>query len=161
MKNIVYSTLVMIFSFSGCVPQKKLVENAPFQMGDAICQSWTGGRAESGSGIRLNIEVLDDELGAIQLQQVYFRGKVANLKLETKADKRYASANFINKTGKKPDVIMDVDAKKEVGNQPPELDDEYPFELQASECVISYLEGKKLRYYKLEGIQEAKPLIYK
>ena len=156
-----YSTLAVLFSLSGCTPQKKLVENAPFETGSVVCQSWTGGRAESGSGIRLDIEMpLGTEEG-IQLQQAYFRGKVANLSLQTKAGKQIASANFVNQSDKKPDVIMDADAKKEVGNQAPKLAEEFPFELQPTECVISYLEGKRLRYYKLEGVQETKPLIYK
>lgn len=161
MKNIVYSTLAVIFSLSGCTPQKKLVENVPFETGNVVCQSWTGGRAESGSGIRLDIELPQGETEGIQLQQAFFRGKVANLSLQTKGGQQIASANFVNNNRNKSDLIMDADSKKEVGNQPPELLAEFPFDLQPTECVVSYLEGKKLRYHKLGNIQETKPLIYK
>ncbi len=161
MKNILYSALIMVFSLSSCTPQKKLVATTPFQMGEATCQSWVGGRPESGSGIRLNIPMLSEDMQGVQFQQVYFRGKVTDLKMKTEEGKKYATANFLNNPADKPDIIMDADAKKEVGNRPPELKDEFPFELQPTECVISYLDGDTIKYHKVEGVKELKQLIYK
>ncbi len=161
MKNILYSALIMIFSLSSCTPQKKLVATTPFQIGETTCQSWVGGRPESGSGIRLNIPMLSDDMQGVQVQQAYFRGKVADLKMKTEDGKKFATANFQNNPGDKPDLIMDADAKKEVGNSAPELKDKFPFELEPTECVISYLDGDTVKYHKLEGVKELKPLIYK
>lgn len=160
MRLISYMMFALLFSLSGCSSQKKLVDNPPFEMGDATCQRWVGGRAESGSGILLNIPVNEAMPGNTQLQQAFFRGMVADLKMEEKEGQMVATANFLNKQEEKPDMVMHADPKKEVGNKPPKLKDEFPFELEADECVVSYSEGGKTKYVKINGIKEKKPLTY-
>ncbi|WP_394974374.1 hypothetical protein [uncultured Croceitalea sp.] len=161
MKILIGTILVMTFSLSGCSSQKKLVENPPFEMGQATCQSWVGGRPESGSGIKLEIPILLENTDNMKMQQAYFRGKMANIKVRSKDGKLVATANFLNKSLEKPDIIMHEDAKQEVGNQPPKLEEKFPFEISQDECVVSYLDGDKVKYFKIENIKEKKPLIYK
>lgn len=160
MRTVTYILLALGFSISGCSSQKKLVKNPPFELGQATCQSWTGGRAESGSGTKLEVPV-DDIPATASLQYAYFRGKAASVKLEEKEGQQYAVANFMNKSGVKPDIVMHADPKEEVGNQPPELQEEIPFELKPDECVLSFIEGDTVKYVKIAGIKEKKPLIYK
>jgi len=159
MKVFTYIILAMSFSFTGCTSQKKLVKNAPFEMGEATCQRWTGGRAESGSGMLLQIPIMKDSIDKMQLQQAFFRGKVADVKVKSKDDKWFAEANFKNAT-EKPDIVMHSDSKKEVGNQPPKLNEKIPFELKEDECVLSYLDGEEVKYFKVIDIKQKKPLIY-
>ncbi|WP_343486944.1 hypothetical protein [Allomuricauda sp. d1] len=159
MKTAAYIILALGFSLTGCSSQKKLVENPPFEVGNATCQSWLGGRAESGSGMKLEIPVTNIPATAT-LQKAYFRGKVATITLEEKEGQSYATANFSNKSIEKPDIIMHRDPKKEVGNQPPKLQEEIPFELDANECVVSYIEGDTVKYVKVSDIKEKKPLVY-
>lgn len=160
MKTITYIILVLGFSLTGCSSQKKLVENTPFETGEATCQRWSGGRAESGSGILLQIPLESNNLGQMKLQQAYFRGKVTDINMKSNEGSWFAEANFmVNKRGK-PDMVMHSDPNKEVGNQPPKMKDKIPFELKDDECVLSYLDRNKVKYFKLTGIKEKKPLIY-
>jgi hypothetical protein len=151
----------MVFYLSGCSSQKKFVDNPPFEIGQATCQSWVGGRPESGSGTKLEIPVLSENKEGMKMQQAFFRGNIADVKIKTEAGKQMAVANFRNNNLEKPDIIMHDDATKEVGNKPPKLQEDFPFEISANECVISYLDGDKLKYFKIEGVKEKKPLIYK
>ena len=160
MRLLSYMMIVLLFSLSGCSSQKKLVDKPPFDMGDATCQKWVGGREESGSGLLLNISVNETLSGNTQLQQAYFRGMVADIKMEEKDGQLMATANFLNKRDEKPDMVMHSDPKKEVGNKPPKLKDKFPFELEADECVVSYLEDDKMQYFKITDIKEKKPLSY-
>jgi hypothetical protein len=115
MRILLITVFAMVFSLSGCSSQKKLAKTAPFEMGQVTCQSWTGGRAESGSGIKLEIPVLSENMDNMKMQQAFFRGKVADISMNT------------------------IEGK----------------------CVISYMDGDKVKYYKIEGVKEKKPLIYK
>ncbi len=160
MRIFTYTILAMVFSLSGCSSQKKLVKNVPFEMGQATCQSWTGGRPESGSGIKLEIPVLSENMDNMKMQQAFFRGKIADINLESREGNWIATANFMKVNSEKQDIIMHEDAKQEVGNQPPKLQEKFPFEISADECVVSYIEGNRIKYFKIEGVKEKKPLLY-
>lgn len=159
MRVFTYTILAMIFTLSGCSSQKKLVKNHPFELGEATCQTWVGGRPESGSGINFEVPVLANS--DLKMQQAYFRGKVADINMKTVDGKLMAKASFMNTNLDKPDIIMHSDATKEVGNQAPKLQEKSPFEIEADECVISYLDGDKVKYFKIEGVKEKQALIYK
>lgn len=128
MKTITYVILILGLSFTGCKSQKKLVQNPPFQIGEATCQSWLGGRAESGSGMLLKVPILSDNMDEMKFQQAYFRGKVADLSMKSKEGSWFAEANFKSQNMEKPDMVMHSDPKKEVGNQAPKLNEKIPFE---------------------------------
>lgn len=161
MKIFTYTILAMAFSFSGCSSQKKLVDTPPFEMGQATCQSWTGGRAETGSGIKLEIPLLSENMENMQMQQAYFRGMMADVSMDSNDGKWMAKANFRNQSSEKIDMVMHADPKEEVGNQPPKKKEKFPFELGDDQCVVSYMDGDTIKYFKIEGIKEKKPLIYK
>ncbi|MDT0538759.1 MULTISPECIES: hypothetical protein [Croceitalea] len=161
MKVFTYSILALVFSLSACSSQKKLVENPPFELGQATCQTWQGGRAETGSGINLEIPLLSDNMDEMKMQQAYFRGMIADVSLVSSEGKWMAKASFKNESSEKMDMVMHADSKQEVGNQPPTKKEKFPFELGTDQCVVSYMDGEKIKYYKIEGIKEQKPLIYK
>ena len=161
MRILILSVIAMTFSLSGCSSQKKFVKTPPFEVGQATCQTWTGGRPESGSGIKLEIPISNLPKEGDALQQAYFRGKMADIKLKDGENGKIATANFMNNRLGKPDIIMHSDPKQEVGNQPPKPEVEFPFELSPNECVVSYLDGDTVKYVKIEDVKELKPLIYK
>lgn len=161
MKFFTYTILAMAFSLSGCSSQKKLVDNPPFEMGQATCQSWTGGRAETGSGTLLEISLLGENMPEMKMQQAYFRGMMAEVSIDSNDGDWIAKANFKNQSSNKMDMVMHADPKEEVGNQPPMEKEKFPFELSDNQCVISYMDGDMIKYFKIEGIKEKKPLIYK
>ena len=160
MKTFTYMILIVTFSLSGCSSQKKLVDEAPFELGNAICYNWAGGRAESGSGTMLEIPLKDDNLGAQKMQQAYFRGKIADIKITNTESGWVAKANFKKASSEKADMVMHSDATKEVGNQPPKIKKEFPFELKDDECVISFLDGDMVKYFKLSNIEQTKQKIH-
>ncbi len=160
MRIFTYTILAMVFSLSGCSSQKKLVDNPPFELGQATCQAWKGGRAETGSGMLLEIPVLSENLDNIKIQQAYFRGMLADVAVTSNQGNWVAKANFTNNNAGKPDMVMHEDATKEVGNQPPSKQVKFPFELGSDECVISYMDGDTVKYFKIEGIKETKARIY-
>ena len=160
MKLFTFAMIVIAFSLSSCSSQKKLVDNPPFELGEASCQSWKGGRAETGSGMLLEIPVMGDNLDNLKMQEAYCRGKVAPVTFASKDGVWMAKANFMDVSEEKADMVMHSDGNKEVGNQPPKLKGKFPFELEPTECVVSYLDGGKLVYVKIDGIKEKKPLIY-
>ena len=161
MKIFNYTILALAFSLSGCSSQKKLVETPPFEMGQAICQSWAGGRPEAGSGINLEIPLLNEDISGMKMQRAFFRGMVADVTLDSNKGKQVVKATFKKQTSGKMDMVMHADSKEEVGNQPPKKKEKFPFELGNDQCVVSYMDGDTIKYFKIEGIKEKKPLIYK
>ncbi|MDT0606201.1 hypothetical protein [Croceitalea rosinachiae] len=160
MKIFNYTILALAFSLSACSSQKKLVET-PFEMGQATCQSWAGGRPEAGSGINLEIPLLSEKIGEMKMQRAFFRGMVADVTLDSNEGKQVAKASFKKQASGKMDMVMHADSKEEVGNQPPKKEEKFPFELGNDQCVVSYLDGDTIKYFMIEGIKEKKPLIYK
>lgn len=164
MKTFIYSILAIAFFATSCSSQKKLVKNAPFELGEASCQKWTGGRPETGSGLLLQIPIPDELPEGISFQEAYFRGRIADLKTENKDGERWVKANYLNANNfTKPDIVSDGDAIKEVGNQPPKRNkkNDFPFELEEGQAVISYIDGDTVKYLKIENIKEKDPAIYK
>lgn len=138
-----------------------MVAETPFEMGQATCQAWLGGRPETGSGMLLEIPLLGENIDETKLQQAFFRGKIADIKLESTDNGWVAKANFMKKGIDKPDMVMHSDSGKEVGNQPPPLKQEFPFELEKNQCVVSFLDGDTLKYFKIENIKEKKTKMFK
>ena len=147
----------MLFS---CSSQKKLVENPPFEMRQPTFQKWVGGRAESGQGWKLEIPLGNNDLGETTLEKVFFRGMEAPISLTKNGEQWVASANFNSSGLEKPDIIMHSDSTKEVGNQPPAMGVEMPFQIENDQCLLVYKEGKRLRYVKLENVKEKETKVF-
>ncbi|MGD1945971.1 MAG: hypothetical protein ACFB0A_06865 [Croceivirga sp.] len=161
MKVLAGMIVIFWFSLSSCSSQKAMVDQTLFEIGNASCQAWLGGRAESGSGMLLEIPILGENLDQINWQQAFFRGKVADIDMESTANGGIVKANFKNQGMKKPDMVMHSDSKQEVGNQPPKLKEKFPFELEKNQGVLSFLEDGTLKYYKVENIKEKKTKMFR
>lgn len=156
------STLILlmaIMGISGCSSQKKLVEEAPFEVGDAYCTPVIGGREESGTGFKLEIPINRSGAQGITFDEVYFRGKVLASEAFVEGDE-YVLRCAYNKPVGKPDIVMSSDPYDEVGNQPPSLKKEserkFPFTLETDEAVLSYIlpGSSKVNYVKIGGIKD-------
>jgi len=105
-------------------------------------QEWTGGTAESGSGHTVKIAIESMQSKEVSMEQLYFRGKVSDLKEEEGSDGiAYLVAKFTKK--------QEVKSQKE-----------YPFKLSSDEAVIAYSYQNKTKFYKISGIKEKDPIIY-
>ncbi|NNC33939.1 MAG: hypothetical protein HKO09_03580 [Croceitalea sp.] len=160
MRLTTYVFVTILFSLSACSSQKKLANDPPFEVGKTTCQKWVGGLAESGTGMLLEIPISNMATDGVVMHQAYFRGMVTNLNLENHEGQKIAKANFMNKKNQKPDMIMSGNSLDEVGNQAPKQKEKFPFDLSPDQCVISYMEGNTVKYIKIQGIKEKRPLIY-
>ncbi|NOY47975.1 MAG: hypothetical protein GXO84_07235 [Chlorobi bacterium] len=151
--------LVFMMSFSQCSSTKKLQEKAPIAIGKVYVQKWVAGIEGGGSGLYIFIPVSDV---SITLDSVYFRGKATKLSVKYQNKNMYVG-NFINPSKQKHDIIMSGDSKAEYGNKLPPSSKEQkpiPFELKDDECVISYIDGKKTKYFKVGNIVEKQLIPY-
>lgn len=155
MKYLMSALLIFTLGLSGCSSQKKLTDVAPFEIKEAVCQTWVGGREESGSGMEVKIALEGISEADVDLNQLYFRGRVGDVSLFTTEQGKTAICTF---TDQEKDISMHSDPTKEVGNQPPRIrsaeEIEFPFELEQDEAVISYMEGGRMRYFKITGVVE-------
>ena len=151
-KKIISVTLLsfVILGFSQCSSVKKLQAEAPLTIGKVYYQKWVAGIQGGGSGLNIFIPAKDT---SIVLDSVYFRGKA--VKLETKPqDKSIYIGRFISKFNQKHDIVMSSDSTAEYGNKLPIVDEHIPFELAPNECVVSYIDGNKIKYFKIDNVVE-------
>lgn len=156
--------LVCLITLQGCSSQKKLESSAPFEVENATCQQWVGGKEASGSGFKLQIAV-SGNIDSIDFREIFFRGAIMEIQIEQDDRSLTLAGNYFMEKVNKPDIIMHADPKKEAGNQPPRLDvkaKDFPFELMPDEAVISFTKNgsDKLRYFKIGGIADKPSRIY-
>lgn len=154
--------LILCIGLTSCSSQKKLQTEVPFEIGTASVQEWLGGKEESGTGYLVSVPVFAITKD-VNFQEMYYQGQIAQVTTETNSDGITVKANFVH-ASHKPDLIMHADPKKEVGNQPPSLQEdpnmEFPFELEPQEAVLSYIVKNRIKYVKISGIKEKEALIY-
>ncbi len=149
-KNIAFTFLLLFVmaSFSQCSSTKKLQSNAPMTIGKVYYQGWIAGVKGGGSGTNIFIPITNTN---VVPDSVYFRGRVA--KLTTKfQDTTLYIGRFNSPDNQKHDIVMSSDSAQEYGNKMPEKRKEIPFVLKDDECVISYKEGNKIKYYKITNV---------
>lgn len=146
--SIILLSFVMA-GFSQCSSAKKLQEKAPVEIAEVYYKRWASGIKEGGAGVDIFISVKDTQ---VKLDSVYFRGRVALLETNKQEPNQYVG-RFVT-TKEKFDIIMSADSTAEYGNKFPPKPQTIPFELGLHECVVSYKEGKKIKYFKIEGIKE-------
>ena len=76
--GLVMLTCIMA-SFSQCSSTKKLQKEAPTTFGEVYFEQWVSGMAQGPSGTNIFIEIKQDN---VQLDSVYFRGKVTKLDID-------------------------------------------------------------------------------
>ncbi|WP_073083728.1 hypothetical protein [Winogradskyella jejuensis] len=124
----------------------KLQKKAPTTFGDVYCQNWVAGVQGGGSGTNIFIEIKDEN---IVLDSVHFRGKT--VKLETKPANPQLFIGRLKSEGNtnQYEVVSTSDQKEQM--------EDFPFRLENDECVVSYKENGKIKYFKLIDIKE-KPI---
>ena len=133
-------------TFLNCASSQNLVKSAPLEIGEVYYQKWVAGTEAGGTGINVYIPV---ESNTIPLDSIYFRGKKA--KLELKNDGLYVG-HFKSDANQKKDMVMSSDRLAEYNNPIPKIPEKIPFELKENECVVSFKEAHKIKYYKISNI---------
>ena len=136
------SMLLVMASFSQCAGTKKIQDKAPVTLEQVYCQNWVAGIEGGGSGLNIFIPIKDKNF---LLDSVYFRGRVSHL--EISQDSLLFVGRYKTAFNQPKDMIMSKDPKEEFGNEMPEIPKKFPFDLKDNECVISYLEDGKSKYF--------------
>ncbi len=131
----------------------KLQTTAPKQMQNIYYQRWNAGVKESGYGVDVYVNITDNTL---VLDSVYFRNKVAKLKLNTK--KNVYVGSFKTPYSPSEDTVISSNPNEELQNKITLPKPKIPFDLQANECVITTKENGKTRYYKISNLVEKEAL---
>lgn len=146
--------IFMIMSFSNCANSKNIQEKAPVDLEQAYYTTWVGGTKGAGSGLNVYIPVSQTQDLDIQLDSVYFRGKRAELQTRPEDENLYIGYfRTADNSNKAPDLIMSSDPREEYGNQLPKRMEDFPFELDENEAVISFRKNGKKSYYKIEVVE--------
>ncbi len=161
--------LAAVFFFTiglmSCSSQKSLEKDPPFTVERPTVQYWTGGREESGHGMEFQARFNPVDPAAMGVDSLYFRGHILGLEVSETETGFLLKASYAQSGWEKPDMIMDADSIRQVGNQPPMPlpPMPFPFELEPDEAVISYHlkadPGKKY-YTKIGGVVELAPRIF-
>lgn len=146
-------------SFSQCSSAQKLQKEAPVKFENAYYQYWVAGIQGGGSGINLFIPIDGIMKENIRLDSVYFRGKASKLEFKPNNPSLFIG-RFSSAANQKKDIIMSNKPNAEYGNEAPKMKAKIPFELKENECVVSYKEGVKTKYFKIENVVERQPLHY-
>lgn len=154
--SFLIAMLILIASFFQCSSAQKLQSEAPIQFGDVYCQKWVAGVKGGGAGLNVFIPVTDN---SIQLDSVYFRGEISKLEFRSGELPTYIG-RFENDFNQSKDIIISSDRNEEYANKLPKKLVVIPFDLKDDECVVSYIKGDKILYYKISNIEQKMPLNY-
>lgn len=145
----ILSLLAIIFGFSHC-GSAKFDTNPPFKIDRASYTNWVGGQP----GVRgTKVEVILTEKSDIAFDSLFFNNKKTKLENTEIDQATFLIGHF--STSKKQDIILHLDSKKELKNEPPKLI-KFPFKLKKNEAVISYIVNNKTHYFKTEVLKEVK-----
>ncbi len=150
------SIILLAIGFSKC-KSLPFESNPPFTIRNATQVNITGGMPGSNM-IQLLVEYSSSE--TIKVDSLYFLNYKAKARLETRGNKTYIIGRFYpNNIQSKSDLQLHKDGIKEYGNKPPKAENKIPFELASNEAAVSYIDGSKIKYVKIENIKKGKPII--
>lgn len=159
MRAMVYLALLALLSTAGCSSQRHFEKTTPFKVSDPTVQVIAAGREPGGISTELRFRFSAEDPGAVQLDSLYFRGRVLTPVLTETETGVVVSAKYPTVNLVKPDLTMHADSLQEVGNQPPAplpAEGALPFKLERNQAVLSYRLGTdtSTRYYRIDNIVE-------
>ncbi|MDY0780441.1 hypothetical protein [Tenacibaculum sp. IB213877] len=149
----ILSVLVLAIGFIQCA-STQFDKNPSFTITSATYTNWAGG-VEGVNGTNVIIGYTADE--NVNFDSIFFRGRKAKISYKGSDNQKYIMAQFnTSAIQNKRDLQLHSNGAKEYGNQPPNTQEKFPFELKNDEAVVSYLEGGKIKYFKIENLQKGK-----
>jgi len=154
--KVVALILVAMGVFTQC-KSIKFDKNPPFKINGATFNNWVGGQPGV-SGTRVMIGYTSEE--KVAFESVYFNNRETKAALTTENGITYVIGHFSTSTvNNKEDLVLHADGKKEINNTLPK-EKKFPFKLKENEVVISFKEGKKIKYIKIEKIKKVASTFY-
>lgn len=131
------------------ISEYNLQKKAPFKVLKSTYKNWVGGQPGV-KGVLVNIEIDNPK---IVLDTVYFRNMKAPLE-KSKNDSNETYVGHFTFPNKSNDMILHGDAKKEFGNQVPDISKKIPFDLKQDEAIVSYKIKGLTKYFKISNLTE-------
>lgn len=156
MKNL-FATLILLL-LQNCNSKKNLIQvedKIPYAIDSVYFQKWIGGQELTGSGTYFYVNFKQELPSNVTLKNVYFGNNEADFNKNT--SKNYM-ANFYQKPNKK-DLILDSDAKKEYGNETPEII-KSKYALEQNEAVLTFEINQEIKFFKISKIKEKELIAY-
>ena len=157
--SLLFSMLLLFLtlSVSQCSSAQKLEAVAPLDFGEVYYQKKAQAVRDLESSLTIFIPIKEEVKSNIELDSVYFKGRSAKLKATDMAQNMYYG-RFVIKPKKAEDIILSSDLKEEHQNKVTMDNPKIPFELLPNQCVISYKQDGKIKYYKISDIKEKRPI---
>lgn len=127
--------------------------NPPFTIEEAYFQKWVAGTKEGGAGIKVHLvfETIDSE---VIVNNFYFQNQIQKAQNALDNTNEYfAELSNNSRNG----FVMDIDPIKEAQNTPSQ---NFPFELNENEAVVSYVLKGKTKYFKISNLSEKEHIAY-
>lgn len=150
MKNSTYLLLATLL-LSSCGSKKSLETTAPFSLGEAYGQKWSVEDTPASQGYEVVITILSLTEDEAALKNLYYQGKMAPVQIKLTDIGMVAIAEFGAISGVS-DTADTLSPKAE--------NTIFPFKLTETQAVISYVQNKKVRYYRIDGIQRKPAISY-
>lgn len=144
---------IMVYGLAQCKSGYQLEKESSLEIGDAYYQYWVAGVEGGGSGINLFIPIKSVPEN-ITLDSIYFRNKKSTIEM---VNNNLAVGRFKSKTNTKKELIMSNEPFAEYANEVPKIPEKVPFDLKDDECVISYTENNRTKYFKISNIIKKEP----
>lgn len=129
--------------FTSCGGNQNLQEKAPASFQQVYF-------TKDASAMKLYIPVSAIQTERVAFNSVYFKGRKADIELDTTRSGRYVASFPLGK----PDLIMSSDPREEYGNKVPSIPVEAPFKIKDDEAILVFTERGDIKFYKLTGIEE-------
>lgn len=143
------SIVLMCCGSSKAPNESSLQNNPPFKVVEATYSK----QLDEQTGINNILIRISINNPKILLDTVYFRNNSTILKLD-KSNSNLTYIGSIVLPGKNKNFILNLDSKKEYGNQVPDISRKIPFELKENEAIVSYLLHNKRTYFKISHVIE-------
>ncbi|MDX1542847.1 MAG: hypothetical protein R3214_02800 [Christiangramia sp.] len=145
MKNALHllAGVFILTIFASCGGNKDLQARIPAQFSEVYY-------TYNSNGIQLNIPVTSIQDQRISLDAVYFHGMKSDLRKSEEKPNLYVADFRMGSS----DMVMHEDPKEEYGNQPPQIPEKSPFNIEDDEAILVFTQNDVVKYYKLAGIVE-------
>ncbi len=135
MRKIFVLTVLFLVS---CASKESFQQTFPIPIKDYFY-------SKVGNQLVFTIDFENEIPNSIQFDTLYFKGAIA-----TNPELKPKQVQF--KMTSQP-LVLDADASKEYGNQPPLLQ-KTPYNLTTTEAVVTYKINKQLQQYKFRNVEE-------
>tara|TARA_R110002073_G_scaffold123234_2_gene266872 strand:+ start:56769 stop:57248 length:480 start_codon:yes stop_codon:yes gene_type:complete len=145
-------SFLIIVTFIGCNGKKKnqlkIEENATLSFQEAYYQDRVSGVKGGGSGINIFLVRNESDFEEIEIKGIFFHEKYTTLK--TYGSNKHQG--FIKGNANNEDIeeVMVGEEKKKIET----IEENFPFDLQANEAVISFLDEGVLKYNKITLVKK-------